>query len=378
MNEFNENNGDNKNIPPQETENNANINFEGQEIKPEYFAQQEEPPKAEIPQPHFQNVDPNLQNTQQQEPQPTQYYYSNNYQGWQQPPKVDPYGGNMNNQWNYDEYAKAATKPKKNKGLKIFTISLCSLLGVAIISLIVVGASTILKNGFGGLVGTSSSMTTSDGAVNPNGPKLASNSKPSSGSTQVITSGQLTTPQVVKAISPSIVGVQNFTLQSGNSTPAGEGSGIILSQDGYIVTNAHVIEGADSIKVILSNSKEVVAKIIGSDAVTDIAVLKIEGTGYPVATLGDSNALEVGETVIAIGNPGGMEFSDTVTAGIVSAVNRSLGTGNFIQTDAAINPGNSGGALVNMFGQVVGITSQKIPTISNISAEGMGLCYPDC
>ena len=422
MNEFFEDNGENKNNVPQNGEHSLNHNLDpdlnsnlnpdlNPNSNPEFNAQQnnmefsseqnaepnpQTPPQSAEPNPQmwqnaesnpqnpqqgaepnqnpqmWQNADPNFQNPEQP---PKSFYPQNNYQDWQQPPKVDPYGGNMNYQWNYDDYAKAVTKPKKNKGMKIFVISLCSVFGLALILLIGVGINAVIKDGLPGLSNTSSS-TTSDTVINPNGPSLAIQPKPAGGNAQVTTTGELTTPQVVKAISPAIVGVENFTLQSGSSTPAGEGSGIILSSDGYIVTNEHVIDGADTVKVVLSNSKEVVAKVVGSDTLTDIAVLKIDGTGYPVASLGDSNALEVGDSVIAIGNPGGMEFSDTVTAGIVSAVNRSLGTGNFIQTDAAINPGNSGGALVNMYGQVVGITSQKIPTISDISAEGMGFAIP--
>jgi serine protease Do len=369
MNEFYEKNGENKNNTPPEEETNLNKELSGQENNAEFHPQQnvEENP---------QNTEVNPQNTEQFNPQSPQNFYSqNNSQGYGQQPKVDPYGGNMNYQWNYDDYAKAVSKPKKNKGLTVFIVCICSVFGLALIGLIGVGGYTVMKDGFGGLTNTSS-LTSSIGAVvNPNGPKISINSKPSGG-TQVTTSGQLTIPQVVKAVSPSIVGIENFSLQSTDFQPTGEGSGIIISPDGYIVTNQHVIAGADTIKVVLENNKEVVAKLIGSDTKTDIAVLKIDGTGYPVASLGDSNALEVGETVIAIGNPGGMQFSHTVTQGIISAVNRSLGTGNFIQTDAAINPGNSGGALVNMFGQVIGITAQKIPSISNISAEGMGFAIP--
>ena len=140
----------------------------------------------------------------------------------------------------------------------------------------------------------------------------------------------------------------------------GQGSGFIISKDGEILTNNHVVEGADSITVILSDKQQVKAKLIGADPETDIALLKIDdGDNLPVVPLGDSDALEVGEWVIAIGNPFGL--SQTVTVGVVSAKGRNqVGINdyeNFIQTDAAINPGNSGGPLLNIHGEVIGINS---------------------
>jgi serine protease Do len=137
------------------------------------------------------------------------------------------------------------------------------------------------------------------------------------------------------------------------------GSGFIISTDGYVLTNAHVVEAADEITVKLNDKREFKAKVIGSDRRTDIALLKIEATGLPAVKFGDANKLKVGEWVIAIGSPFG--FENSVTAGIVSAKGRSLPQENFvpfIQTDAAVNPGNSGGPLFNMRGEVIGINSQ--------------------
>jgi serine protease Do len=137
------------------------------------------------------------------------------------------------------------------------------------------------------------------------------------------------------------------------------GSGFILSADGYILTNAHVVDSADEINVKLTDKREFKAKVIGADKRTDVALIKIEGTSLPVVKFGDPNKLKVGEWVVAIGAPFG--FENTVTAGIVSAKGRSLPQENFvpfIQTDVAINPGNSGGPLFNMRGEVVGINSQ--------------------
>jgi serine protease Do len=137
------------------------------------------------------------------------------------------------------------------------------------------------------------------------------------------------------------------------------GSGFVISPDGYIMTNAHVVDGADEVTVKLTDRREFRAKVIGSDDASDVALIKINATNLPTVTIGNPQTLKVGEWVIAIGSPFG--FENSVTAGIVSAKGRSLPDGNyvpFIQTDVAINPGNSGGPLFNMQGQVVGINSQ--------------------
>jgi serine protease Do len=144
---------------------------------------------------------------------------------------------------------------------------------------------------------------------------------------------------------------------SEEAQPRGVGSGFILSADGLIMTNAHVVEGADELIVTLPDKREYKAKIVGSDRRTDVAVVKIEASGLPAVRIGDVNRLRVGEWVMAIGSPFGLE--NTVTAGIVSAKKRDTGDFlPFIQTDVAINPGNSGGPLINMRGEVVGINSQ--------------------
>lgn len=142
---------------------------------------------------------------------------------------------------------------------------------------------------------------------------------------------------------------------------SGLGSGVILSEDGYIVTNNHVVEGADKLEVLLNDNSTYEAKIIGTDEATDLALIKIDAKGLSAITFGDSESVKVGEWVLAVGNPFG--FNSTVTAGIVSAKARSLNKGgsmgieSFIQTDAVLNPGNSGGALVNLKGELIGINS---------------------
>ena len=156
----------------------------------------------------------------------------------------------------------------------------------------------------------------------------------------------------------------------GESQPSGVGSGFILSSDGYIMTNAHVVEGASEVMVTLADKREFKAKIVGADKRTDVAVVKIDAKGLPAIKIGDVNRLKVGEWVMAIGSPFGLE--NTVTAGIVSAKQRDTGDYlPFIQTDVAINPGNSGGPLINMRGEVVGINSQ----IYSRSGGFMGISF---
>jgi serine protease Do len=153
----------------------------------------------------------------------------------------------------------------------------------------------------------------------------------------------------------------------------GAGSGFIIRSDGYILTNEHVVRDAQSLKVTLFGGKKYDGRVIGTDPQTDLAVVKIDGKNLPAVEMGDSNKLEPGEWVVAIGNPYG--FHDTVTAGIISALGRSLEnpnkSGNLIQTDAAINPGNSGGPLVDLNGKVIGINEAIIA-----NAQGLGFAIP--
>lgn len=183
----------------------------------------------------------------------------------------------------------------------------------------------------------------------------------------------LTTPEVVQKVTPSVVGVSC-------NTPVGKstGSGIIMTSDGYIITNAHVVADATEVSALLSDGTEYEAEIIGSDRRTDLALIKISPSEALVpAEFGDSDDLLVGETVVAIGNPLGFDFYGSATSGIISGLNRTLTiedrTLNLIQTDAAINGGNSGGPLVNSYGQVIGINSAKVSTTV---AEGMGFSIP--
>ena len=202
----------------------------------------------------------------------------------------------------------------------------------------------------------------------------------------------LTTPQtnfpveqIAKNVGPAVVGVSNFQasqsrFDNSGLQEAGSGSGFIIdAQKGYIVTNNHVIDGAQKITVSLSDGRNLVAKVVGADPRTDLAVLQISDTKNLTAVkLGDSSQLAVGEPVVAIGNPGGNDFARSVTTGVISATNRTLDIQgeagfNLIQTDAAINPGNSGGPLVDYQGQVIGINSAKF---AETGFEGMGFSIP--
>lgn len=192
--------------------------------------------------------------------------------------------------------------------------------------------------------------------------------------------------QIAKNLGPAVVGVSNFQSSqtffgtSSDLQEAGSGSGFIIdAQKGYIVTNNHVIDGAKKITVSLSDGRNLDAKVVGADPRTDLAVLQISDTKNLTAVkLGNSSKLEVGEPVVAIGNPGGNEFARSVTTGVVSATNRTLdiqgeSSFNLIQTDAAINPGNSGGPLVDYQGLVIGINSAKY---NEPGFEGMGFSIP--
>lgn len=162
-------------------------------------------------------------------------------------------------------------------------------------------------------------------------------------------------------------------LQGSDEVPRGEGSGFILSADGYVMTNAHVIDGATEVYVTLTDKREFKAKIVGADERTDVALVKIEASSLPVLRIGDVNRLRVGEWVVAIGSPFGLE--NTVTAGIVSAKQRETGSDvSFIQTDVAVNPGNSGGPLINIRGEAVGINSQILSPVG--SFVGISLAIP--
>ena len=185
----------------------------------------------------------------------------------------------------------------------------------------------------------------------------------------------MTPAGIYKKCAPSVVGIVSY----GSSSTA-QGTGIILSENGYIITNAHVVSGGEQYEVVLQNGDSYDATLIGADNQSDLALLRMINPpeGLVAATFGNSDELEVGEMVVAIGNPGGLALASTQTVGYISAVQRTITTELgytmvCIQADAAINPGNSGGPLLNLYGQVIGINSSKIMATGY---EGLGFAIP--
>lgn len=180
--------------------------------------------------------------------------------------------------------------------------------------------------------------------------------------------------EIYQKVIPSIVSIQCYS-----RTSSSEGTGVIMTSDGYIITNHHIIDNCSYADVMLSDGTYYEARLVGSDAESDLAVLKIDADSLTPAEFGISDALQVGEDVVAIGNPLGSELFGTMTEGIVSAINRDVNVDGYtmtlIQTTAALNPGNSGGALLNTCGQVVGITNMKMMSDYN-TIEGLGFAIP--
>ncbi|MBO5837984.1 MAG: trypsin-like peptidase domain-containing protein [Oscillospiraceae bacterium] len=188
--------------------------------------------------------------------------------------------------------------------------------------------------------------------------------------------GGLSLQEIYQKAIDSVVSI-SCAASGGNST----GTGVVISTDGYLITNYHVVEGAREISVLLTDERTLSATLLGFDALSDLAVLQVEATDLKAAEFGDSAALQVGDSVVAIGDPLGAELRGTMTNGIVSAINRDVSTGGrtmtLIQTNAALNSGNSGGPLLNCYGQVVGINTMKIGDyMSSAGVEGLGFAIP--
>ena len=266
--------------------------------------------------------------------------------------------------------------PKDKKHSRGLALGLC---GVAAACLLFAGGAVVGNMAFGGNANSDSgtSASTSDSA-----PTLQINSKPESDSSNSSdnydTADGMAGEDIYKKVNPSVVSVISTT-----SEGTGSGSGVIMSKDGYIITNNHVVDGAQSVSVQLSDGTSLDAEIIGTDEQTDLAVIKVTPTSdLTAAEFGDSDELEPGEYAYAIGSPGGVQFANTITGGRISAINRDLTVNDrvmtLIQTDASINNGNSGGALINKYGQVVGITSAKLSgnAFGSATVEGMGFAIP--
>lgn len=233
--------------------------------------------------------------------------------------------------------------------------------------------SALLLNGaFGEIVNNS--------VVAPDGYALSTQQTGDDGVKMLVSDdaqNQLSIPQIYDAVSPSVVSIIS-TGGTGLNTAVSGGSGVILTEDGYIVTNNHVIDGASIITVKTIAGQSLDAQLVGKDAKTDLAVLKVScDKKLPAAKIGDSAKLRVGDLAIAIGNPLKEELVSTLTVGYISAINRTMIIDKrqmtMLQTDAAINPGNSGGALINSYGQVIGITTAKS---TGYDVEGLGFAIP--
>ena len=285
-------------------------------------------------------------------------------------------------------------KDKKNRKPKTWVVAVSSALAASIFTVGITFGVQALSGGNVPLLDTTTAGTT---AANTNGSGSSSGSATTTAYTDESGKEVLTVPEIAAKVGPAVVGVINKTTvttqqywdpwsgryyysqdptQDNNETvEQGSGSGIIISEDGYIVTNQHVIDGATEVDVILNTGTTYTAEIIGQDEKTDLAVLKTtpENETLKVPVHGDATTEHVGKLAVSIRKPVGMEFAGSVTAGIVSAVNRTMTidnrTYNLIQTDAAINSGNSGGALINQYGEVIGINSVKL---SSSDVEGMG------
>ena len=266
--------------------------------------------------------------------------------------------------------------PKNKKHSRGLALGLC---GVAAACLLFAGGAVVGNMAFGGNANSDSgtSASTSDSA-----PTLQINSKPESDSSNSYdnydTADGMAGEDIYKKVNPSVVSVISTTAEG-----TGSGSGGIMSKDGYIITNNHVVDGAQSVSVQLSDGTSLDAEIIGTDEQTALAVIKVTPTSdLTAAEFGDSDELEPGEYAYAIGSPGGVQFANTITGGRISAINRDLTVNDrvmtLIQTDASINNGNSGGALINKYGQVVGITSAKLSgnAFGSATVEGMGFAIP--
>lgn len=302
-------------------------------------------------------------------------------QGTQTPP---PFRGGQSYDFrmaDYDEISSsgATAKHKNNTGLKIFAVIISVLLVVTLAALGGLLLYAYQKDGGNG------NLTASVDSL-PNEPSapavdITLHDRPTPEDENYV-DGVLSTEEIYVKVRPSVVGIVTYAASSPFQASS-SGSGIILSGDGYIITNAHVVSGAYGIVVVLDNDEEYEAKLVGIDEQTDLAVIKIEAENLTAAEFGNSDELVVGERIVAIGNPTGLNLAGSTTQGVVSGLNRNITLTNendnstismeVIQVDAAINPGNSGGALINKYGQVVGINSSKL---ASTNIEGIGFAIP--
>ena len=286
-----------------------------------------------------------------------------------------------NYHWDYQDYrgnyGQSPARARKSSGLKYFLIAM----GVVIL---LVGALCVGASVWGSKPAPQPDQDSSIGNELEHLPEIDQQNKPEDNVPDTTEDGLLTPAGIYKKCAPSVVGIITY-----GSSATAQGSGIILSENGYIITNAHVVSGGEKFEVVLQNGDSYDATVIGADNQSDLALLKMQNPpeGLVAATFGNSDELEVGEMVVAIGNPGGLALASTQTVGYISAVQRTITTELgytmvCIQADAAINPGNSGGPLFSLDGNVIGVNSAKTVTASvdeygqPISAEGLGFSLP--
>lgn len=309
----------------------------------------------------------------------------------------NPYGPTPNGQPPYWNGYGGPTPPphKMGLGLKIF-LWILGIVAVGLTVALIVFPITPEGTPLPGAV--SSAPASSSDELAPESSRAAASSGTviggvagdgtSSGFTGIVIQSQptgtpMTATNVYKSVIQSVVSVEATIPASqtaGGQGGTSEGTGIVATKDGYILTNAHVVNDTRSadVKVVLHNNQQYQAKVVGYDKTSDLAVLKINAGNLSAAAFGNADSMQIGDQVIAIGNPGGLSFAGSLTGGYISALNRSIESYSangltYIQTDAAINPGNSGGPLVNMYGQVIGINSNKIVATGY---EGMGFAIP--
>ena len=329
---------------------------------------QQQPQSGEEPRTPFQTP---VQHPEYQSPR--ERSNAQQFQSSQQPPvQQTPQQQNgipYSDAWHQQNQQSAMPHRSRKSGRRL-VIGLCSVAaacllfaGGAVATYFVTGSSQ---------TDSSASASTDSGST----PTMQINSKPSDSSSS--SSDGMSGEDIYKKVSPSVVSVISTT-----SEGQGSGSGVIMSSDGYIITNNHVVEGAQSVSVQLNDGTSLDATIVGTDEQTDLAVIKVNSSAeLTAAEFGDSDELQPGEYAYAIGSPGGVQFANTITGGRISAINRDLTVNDrvmsLIQTDASINNGNSGGALINEYGQVVGITSAKLSgnAFGSATVEGMGFAIP--
>jgi serine protease Do len=285
-----------------------------------------------------------------------------------------------NQNYSYNQYGTQPNYPKKKSGKFKRTLSyiavgvICTILGGAASGaamLYVLPNTSIFRDSSFYKALESKATSTSHEPANDNHP------------TQLAVTGEaLTVAEIARRVGPAVVAITTTVQGEADffgrpSVGQATGTGMIINKDGYILTNAHVVQGAQNLKIMLSNGKKANGRVVNSDATYDVAVVKItDQIEIPaVVELGDSSSLQVGESVVAIGNPLGTNFFGSVTTGVVSALNRKIENDqtSYIQTDAAINSGNSGGPLINSRGQVIGINTAKI---KDDGVEGLGFAIP--